>query len=1208
VSAATAAGSTPLLLQSLTIHRLAGLGDIHLTLDPLSPGINILFGPNGVGKSRTVSAINLALWPAAVEHGPRDSISAHFQIGADHWSVAVDGDAVSHQRNGVDAPGPPALAAAAERDRYNLALAELLADKDRAFAAAIGREIAGGYDLASAAAALGIARRPIPKQNDLTKTVERAIEAVQQRRRRVDDLLKDETDLADWLEKRELARAAMAARPKLETALQLIDAAEAHRAAQAVVAGFPPAIARLTGQELGQLQQVRRYRHDLSGEIEKVAVQRRRAVAEMAESRLDPASAAEAEQAVAVVGTAAEDLRVLLTQITAQQQVLAAAGARRERARRALGPAADEDRLARLHPHQLAELSAAARAAEQAAIEHHALAERHRALADPPEDPLTEVSRLEMGLALLNSWLAQPEPAAAGGVGEAGSRRQRAAIAVAAACIVALSLLLAWRVHWTMGLLSLVGIGVYWFGTRREAAGDAPPGAGRPALQEQFADLQLPAPPWNAADVRAAARRMLEDAGAAQLRRARAAARAELAAPLAAARERAEAAATARAELATRLGLDTPADWASLAGIMQSLTAWWQADEEAVGAAAALTPLQQQRDRAFTAARAALQRFGYGVTEPHELEAARESLRRRVDQHRSASDQLRALDAASGGYPDRAAQIQLRIDSLFSDAGLTGESDEAVLRQYLEQRDRYLAARRAEDVAAARLAQLRVTADPVLAARLPEQLTAELAAAETAAATERTLSDQIIAVQTRVDAARKGHELEEAEAARREAAAKLAEARQQHCDDAAGWALVEHLRRANRDRNRPAVLQSAAALFARITRGRYRLEFEERGAEKPGNAADSSGGFVAVDVRTAAGQSLDQLSAGTRVQLLLAVRVAFVEQQERGPRLPLLLDEALANSDETRAREVVEALVEICRTGRQVFYFTAQEDEVAKWREILQPAGASEAVVPCRFIDLGAARGWAASQRTPLRELAAVERKTVPAPEQAGMDRAAYGRLLAVPGIDPRPGSSAGDIPGGVHLWHLVDDLHLLHRLLCRDVHTWGQLQTMQSHAGLNGAMATGATDKTTADDATLRAGERAGERAGARAKLLETLAGLWRVGRGNPIDRAVLAEKDSGLSEVQLPRVAEVAAAAGRDARRLIGQLENRAVPTLQARKIDDLKSFLASRGYTDARPIYTAKELRLAATGALQPELDAGLLTPAEIEQAQQTWFAST
>ena len=63
---------------------------------------------------------------------------------------------------------------------------------------------------------------------------------------------------------------------------------------------------------------------------------------------------------------------------------------------------------------------------------------------------------------------------------------------------------------------------------------------------------------------------------------------------------------------------------------------------------------------------------------------------------------------------------------------------------------------------------------------------------------------------------------------------------------------------------------------------------------------------------------------------MAAVRVAFLEQDESA-RLPLLLDETLGTSDDGRAGAIIDSVIEIAREGRQVFYFTAQHDEVGKW-------------------------------------------------------------------------------------------------------------------------------------------------------------------------------------------------------------------------------------------------------------------------------------
>src|SRR5690606_25685238 len=128
---------------------------------------------------------------------------------------------------------------------------------------------------------------------------------------------------------------------------------------------------------------------------------------------------------------------------------------------------------------------------------------------------------------------------------------------------------------------------------------------------------------------------------------------------------------------------------------------------------------------------------------------------------------------------------------------------------------------------------------------------------------------------------------------------------------------------------------------------------------------------------------------GTRVQLLLAVRVAFVETQEQGARLPLVFDEVLANSDDDRAQAAIEAVMALARAGRQVFYLTAQWDEVSRWQRALDGAGLDH-----RFIDLAEVRRLAAAGRRPLPAMGPA-RLAPPAP--GGCTYQEYGQLLQVP-------------------------------------------------------------------------------------------------------------------------------------------------------------------------------------------------------------------
>jgi uncharacterized protein YhaN len=69
------------------------------------------------------------------------------------------------------------------------------------------------------------------------------------------------------------------------------------------------------------------------------------------------------------------------------------------------------------------------------------------------------------------------------------------------------------------------------------------------------------------------------------------------------------------------------------------------------------------------------------------------------------------------------------------------------------------------------------------------------------------------------------------------------------------------------------------------------------------------------------------------MQLLLAVRVAFAQSAEIDAKLPLVLDEVLSATDPERFAAVADAVLELVKDGRQVFYLTCQPPDAAIWRE-----------------------------------------------------------------------------------------------------------------------------------------------------------------------------------------------------------------------------------------------------------------------------------
>ncbi len=200
-----------------------------------------------------------------------------------------------------------------------------------------------------------------------------------------------------------------------------------------------------------------------------------------------------------------------------------------------------------------------------------------------------------------------------------------------------------------------------------------------------------------------------------------------------------------------------------------------------------------------------------------------------------------------------------------------------------------------------------------------ENLEDELEAARSKSAQQRDLQDRLTKLDTEIERTEKGNSLENALADKENKRVKLESVRDEKAAKGVGQTILETLRD-NAIKNAPPVFQRAQENFERVTDNRYTLSIPE----------DNT--FGARDNQLERDFDLTKLSSATRVQLLLSVRLAFVETQETSYRLPLTLDETLANSDDQRAQAIIKTMSTLA-ADRQVFYFTAQEDEVSKWKD-----------------------------------------------------------------------------------------------------------------------------------------------------------------------------------------------------------------------------------------------------------------------------------
>ncbi|MGH2550746.1 MAG: ATP-binding protein, partial [Thermomicrobiales bacterium] len=277
-----------------------------------------------------------------------------------------------------------------------------------------------------------------------------------------------------------------------------------------------------------------------------------------------------------------------------------------------------------------------------------------------------------------------------------------------------------------------------------------------------------------------------------------------------------------------------------------------------------------------------------------------------------------------------------------------------------------------------------------------ERVHAERLQQERIAAQLQSVSQQIGAIVKGVADARAGNDIDQA--LRNETAAKdaLRERFAARARQIVARRIADHVRRESELSSLSPVALIARQRFAAFTRGRYLLHFR---------SATGTPRFVAEDRDNSSREvELDHLSSATRLQLLIAVRAAFVEHQEKEALLPVFLDETLANSDDTRADAMVAASNDLSSHGRQLFYFTAQEDEVERWESWHH----ANPTVLFRAIPLGSGR-----RESPLRPAVTLSlvRKSVP-PVPLNCTRFDYRMLLGGLTLD-----LWSDSPEDIHLW-----------------------------------------------------------------------------------------------------------------------------------------------------------------------------------------------
>jgi uncharacterized protein YhaN len=1151
-----------LTFSSLRVRRLYGL-EHDLRVDDLCNGVNVIYGSNASGKTTLARALRLLLWPGEAG-SERPILSGHFSLGGDAWSVDLEGSTCTYQRERRQA-SRPTLPPSNQNHRYHLYLPDLLAatDGDESFARQILQEAQGGVDVAGAAENLDW-EIPNRRKGATAREMETRRKAVREAETAQRELREQEASLDRLREQLEAAREAAVRVDALRQALDVVEAQTNLEEAQARLDAFPSVMESVRGDEAETLDALQKRLQDAEEEIDERTAARAEAEDVMTDSILPEEGLPEGR--FERIRTLVQDLREEERTVRDTETALEGATAEETSAWDRLGTGIDREQAAQIDLPAVERVESHVQKVEEVQGQRSAYQTVHRLLHGKEGEETPDHAALERGLRILHRWLQFPEDRKADELGSASVGLIAAGLAVAvlgAVLWIAESGAPAGFAPALSGLGAIIVTLEVW---RRTRSGGAAETDARDAFEDEFRRTGLKPPRWTRESVEEAADTLLDRLQTVRLENLKQSEWERLKPGLRETRETARTLEEERRRIADEIGLDPDLSSRSLPWLVDRISQWQSAYDDTKRLQAKLQAAQEtvreQRERlAELVGPYGFEEVTSGAQAEEiatRLETARTELREARDARSRAEDELQRAKQTRKTVKEDIEALYNRLDlevgeeeRLRNRAEMHGEYEEAVAaeREARAVRDQQLRQLRDRDGYREGMEE----ADP-------EQLHRRVRQAEDRADRAEDLVRQINEIERDIEDAREGGTLEERRAAYRQARHALVQEREEDYARAAGRVLADYVQEKTRHQGMPPVFERARRLFAEITRHRYELDLDPKTVS-----------FRAIDRVEDRGFDLDALSSGTKVQLLLAVRVAFVESQEQTCRVPLVLDETLANSDEEKATAIIEAIRTISASGRQVFYLTAQRDEVQKWQ-----AGLDGGDVSCSIVSLSDADDLAP----------AGDGATVPAarpipdlPDADTRSHADLGAALEVSRWSPR--EPLGRIP----LWYLVEDPGRLLDLVREGIRTWGQLEFQYRRAGL---AATGLE-------------EGAFRRIDARADAVASWQEAWHVGRGRPVDRTVL-EASGAVSEKFIDGVSELAEEHDGDAAAVLHELRERTderTKGFYSSKADELEDYLRDHDYLDPRDPKSPEEMWQYVQADLAEERRNGIIDRSDLER---------
>lgn len=1132
------------ILKELDLRKLPGLPQGLKKYEDFSPGINIIYGPNASGKSSTLRAVQQLIWQ---ESRRGTELEARAEIGGDPWFFRIDHQPVLTQKNYADARlvGVPAREM---KSHYALSIDDLFINDNRELAREIQKQAMGGYDLAEAHKKLKYSGSIAPVTIREYKAYDDARKEVRKIGREQVAVKDQERSLIQLREEEESARSAAVKVDYLQKRKDFLEKSREVAHLKMEKGRYPEVMASLRGDEAERIEA-------LEEEID----QHRKRIG-ILESNIRDADEILTGLEIPVQGIPEEvleelDVRIgklqsLEQKISHQKTELAGLDKDRAVLLRSIDPGLDPTRWEGVDINDTGRLDEILSRTFQVLGKHHVLQSELDRLAlertDLPGNMATQ-DQMRKALSALSEWMKEP-------AGEDGMLAGMAWTVVGGMLILTGVLVfepdLAEVIVFIMMGLAVVMAIVFWMrkGKSRNRRQNI--------REEDFASTQIDPPvEWTPESVAvrigelAAEMEIMERQLQNEDRKRR----------ILSALENHE---NELEELRIRMDafsevVGTAPEWPDF-GKDHFLSFYWfvKKVEEWLHAHRQYLSLYSRSREDENQRNAELEKINAIFTNRCNAAEAGDAA--------TASARLRRLKQETGiryktltrkkheGEDLRKTEEQLAQSrekrELIYNALRLPDQDKNRLQRYLDDLEAYkTVVKKCEEAEYGWRERRREVEGHVLhesedaswgEEKTTEQLEIEIEKFRKKAEKHEDLLKQITGIETRIDQKMKGDELERALADMEETKAALGDKFVENLNLIAGDLITSYLQNESHEHHQPEVVKRANYLLGKITHYRYEL------LSTPG----TDGAFYVKDGKTGTGQALEELSAGTRIQLLLAIKIAYLEMQESGLKLPLLADELLANSDDVRSPAMIEAFTELSREGRQIFYFTAQYDEMQAWEYYL-----SQKDVHYRVYHIGE-KNESRFTRGFVPEVADVLGRAAEVPAPDGLNYEEYGELLDL------DFHLMEDHYEQLPLYFLADDPAELYELLEKQILNWARLETYIRYGGH-------ATWITSAELDKMR------EKVG----LLGRFQALYRTGRSRQIGREEI--EDSGaVSATHMENVMELLRKNGGHPELLIEGLRAGMVSRFHTQKIDELEEYLIDHDFLDRSPRMEEEEIRTA------------------------------